>query len=259
MNEDLKKHVITILESDKRLDGRKPLDYRKPVKVEYGFTKTAEGSAKVTIGETEVLCGIKVEVGTPYPDRQDEGTIICGAELLPLSNPEFESGPPGIQAVELARVVDRGIRESKTIDFKKLCIKKGEKVWLILIDVITLNDAGNLFDASSLAAYAALQDFTFPKFDGEKVDYKEKTKEKLKLNNSPLSVTVCMIGKKFIVDPTTEEEKIIDARLTVATLEDGTLCAMQKGGDTPLTSEDISKMIDIGVEKGKELRQTLKK
>jgi exosome complex RNA-binding protein Rrp42 (RNase PH superfamily) len=74
---------------------------------------------------------------------------MVGAELLPLSNPDFESGPPGIQAVELARVVDRGIRESKCLDFKKLCIKQGEKAWIILIDIVTLNDAGNLFDASS--------------------------------------------------------------------------------------------------------------
>ena len=115
MNDEQKKHIALLLDSQKRLDGRKPLDYRKPVKVEYGFTKTAEGSAKVTIGETEVLCGVKVEIGKPYPDRPDEGTIICGAELIPMSSPEFESGPPGIQAIELARVVDRGIRESGMI------------------------------------------------------------------------------------------------------------------------------------------------
>lgn len=258
MNEELKSHVVKLLEADKRIDGRKPLEYRKPLKIEYGFTKTAEGSARVTIGETEVLVGVKMEVGTPYPDRPDEGTIICGAELLPLSNPEFESGPPSIQAIEIARVVDRGIRESKTIDFKKLCIKKGENVWLILIDVVTLNDSGNLFDASALGAYAALQNAVFPKYDGEKVDYKDKTSKKVPLNNIPLSITVCKIGNKFIVDPTTDEEKAIDARLTVATIEDGSLCAMQKGGDAALTEEDISKMVDIGIEKGKELRGALK-
>lgn len=258
MNEDLKKHVVMLLESDKRLDGRKPLEYRKPIDVKYGFITTAEGSAKVTIGETEVMVGIKMEVGEPYPDMPGEGTIIVGAELLPLSNPDFEGGPPGIQAIELARIVDRGIRESKTIDFKKLCIKEGEKVWLILIDIVTVNDAGNLFDASALAAYAALQNAVFPKFDGEKVDYKEKTNKKPELRNIPLSVTICKIGGKFIVDPTTEEEKVIDARLTVATIEDETLCALQKGGEVPLTSEEIMKMIDIGIEKGKELRGVLK-
>lgn len=258
MNEDLRQHVLTLLESDKRLDGRKPLEYREPIKVEYGFTSTAEGSAKVTMGDTEVMVGVKMEVGEPYPDTPGEGTIIVGAELLPLSNPEFEAGPPGIQAVELARIVDRGIRESKTIDFKSLCIKKGEKVWLVLIDVITLNDSGNLFDASALAAYAALQNAVFPKFDGEKIDYTERTHNKLELKNIPLSVTVCKIGSKLIVDPTTEEEKVIDARLTVATIEDGTLCALQKGGESPLTHEEIIKMIEIGTEKGKELRGALK-
>jgi len=177
---------------------------------------------------------------------------------LPLSNPKFESGPPGIQATELARVVDRGIRESKTIDFKKLCVKEGEKVWLILIDICTLNDAGNLFDASALVAYAALQNTVFPKFDGEKVDYKEKTNKKLQLKNIPLSVTVCKIGDKFIVDPTTDEEQVIDARLTVATIEDGTLCALQKGGESSLTQEEIIQMMDIGIKKGKELRGALK-
>lgn len=258
MNEDLKKHVVMLLESNKRLDGRKPLDYRGSIKVEYGFATTAEGSAKVTIGDTEVMVGIKMELGEPYPDKPNEGTIIVGAELLPLSNPDFEGGPPGIQAIELARIVDRGIRESKTIDFKKLCVKKGEDVWLILIDIVTLNDSGNLFDASALTAYAALQNTVFPKFDGERVDYNEKTNKKLELKNIPLSVTVCKIGDKFIVDPTTEEEKVIDARLTVATIEDGTLCALQKGGESPLTQEDINKMIDIGIEKGKELRGALK-
>ena len=258
MYEDLRKHVAMLLESGKRLDGRSPLEYRKPVHIEYGFTKTAEGSAKVIVGETEVMVGIKMEVGEPYPDTPGEGTIIVGAELLPLSNPNFESGPPGIQAIELARVVDRGIRESKCMDFKKFCITEGEKVWLMLIDIVTLNDAGNLFDASALAAYAALQNAVFPKFDGEKIDYKEKTGKKLHLNNIPLSVTICKIGNNFLVDPTTEEEKVIDARLTVATIEDGTICALQKVGDYPLTQEDIEKMVDIGVEKTKELRGALK-
>lgn len=258
MNEDLREHVIMLLNSDKRLDGRKPLEYRKPLAIEYGFAKTAEGSAKVTLGETEVLVGVKLEVGEPYPDREEEGTIIVGAELLPLSNPEFESGPPGIQAVELARVVDRGIRESNTVDFKKLCIKKGEKVWLVAIDVITLNDAGNLFDASALGAYAALQNTVFPKYEDDKVIYKEKTAKKLPLKNVPVSVTVCKIGSKFIVDPTSEEEKVIDARLTVASIEDGMLCALQKGGDYALTEEDIANMVEIGIEKGNELRGALK-
>lgn len=254
MYRELRSHIISLLNANTRLDGRKFTEYRKPIEVEYGIAKTAEGSARVKIGETEVIVGVKMDVVEPYPDTPDEGTIIVGAELLPLSNPEFELGPPGIQAIELARVVDRSIRESKAINFKKLCIEKGEKAWALLIDICTLNDAGNLFDASSLAALAALKDTRFPGFDGEKADYKEKTDKKLPLEKIPIAVTVIKIGDKFIVDPDTEEENVIDARLTVSSTDDGTLCALQKGGDFPLTIDDISKMLDIGIEKGKELR-----
>lgn len=257
MNESLRSHIIELFKSDLRLDGRKLTEYRKPITVETGITKTAEGSARVKIGETEVIAGVKVEIGTPYPDVPDAGTIIVGAELLPLSNPKFESGPPGIEAIELARVVDRGIRESKALDFKKLCIKKGEKVWLLLIDICPINDAGNLFDASSLGVLAALKDLKFPKVVDDKVDYSGKTSKKLEINGSPIAITVIKIGDKFIVDPSTEEEEALDARLTATTLDDGTLCALQKGGPVPLTAEDISQMVDIATEKGKELRKLI--
>src|SRR3990167_4289998 len=189
MYRELRIHIISLLNAGLRLDGRKLTEYRNPIEVKHGMIKTAEGSARVKIGETEVLVGIKMEVGEPYPDTPDEGTIIVGAELLPLSNPDFELGPPGIQAVELARVVDRGIRESKAIDFKKLCIKPGEKVWQLLIDMCPLNDAGNLLDASSLAALEALKDAKFPSFDGENVDYKQKTDKALPLEKLPIAVT----------------------------------------------------------------------
>lgn len=257
MYRELRSHIISLLNADTRLDGRKLSEYRGPIEIEYGVVKTAEGSARVKIGGTEIIVGVKMEVGEPYPDTPNEGTIIVGAELLPMSNPDFELGPPGIQAIELARVVDRGIRESKAIDFKKLCIEKGEKIWMVVIDICPINDEGNLFDASSLAALAALKDTKYPEFDGEKVDYKTKTDKNLQLEKIPIAVTVIKIGGKFIVDPDTEEEKAVDARLTVSSIEDGTLCALQKGGDFPLTVEDIDKMLDIGIEKGNELRKCL--
>ncbi|MBW2976131.1 exosome complex protein Rrp42 [Candidatus Woesearchaeota archaeon] len=258
MYKELRNHIIKLFDSNTRLDGRKFTDYREPLSLNVNVAKTAEGSARVQIGKTDVIAGIKLEVIEPYPDTPDKGTIIVGAELLPLSNPDFELGPPGTEAIELARVVDRGIRESNCIDFKKLCIKKGEKAWAVIIDICTINDSGNLFDASALAAVAALKNTRFPKYKDDKIDYKEKTDKKLELNDIPISVTVIKIGDKLIVDPDSDEEKVIDARLTVASLSDGTLCALQKGGDYPLKSEDIGRMIDIALEKAKELRKLIK-
>jgi exosome complex component RRP42 len=258
MNKNLYGHILKVLKSGKRFDGRGLTDYRK-ISVETGVTKTAEGSALVRIGETEVMAGVKLEVSKPYPDTPDKGTIIVGAELLPLSSPEFETGPPGIKAIELARVVDRGVRESGFLDFKKMCIEEGEKVWTALIDVCSMNDAGNLMDACYLAAFAALKDVRLPKFDGEKLDYKEKTSKKLPLSaDDPISVTVVKIGEHILIDPTIEEGKVIDARITVNSKKDGTRCALQKGGETPLMPEGIVEMVDLAGDKSKELRGAIK-
>ena len=255
MNNISKEYLLGLLQSGRRLDGRKLDEYRN-IDIEYNVSKNAEGSARVKLGNTEVIVGVKLEVGEPYPDMPDEGTIIVNAELLPLSNPEFESGPPNSQSIELARVVDRGIRESKALDFKKLCIKAGEKIWMVLIDIYSINDEGNLQDAASLAAMAALLQAKMPKYDGEKVDYKEHS-GKLPIARKTVECTVMKIGEHFIVDPVKEEEAFVDARLTVAVMDDDNVCAMQKGGEKALSIEDAEKMIEIAIEKTKELRKKL--
>jgi exosome complex component RRP42 len=147
------------------------------------------------------------------------------------------------------------------MDMKKLCIKKGEKVWNILVDIYPLNDEGNLFDAASLAAIAALKDAKFPEYDAkaECVIYTKRTKTSLPLKEIPIEVTVIKIKGKFLVDPTIDEWKYLDARLTVGTMENGTICAMQKGGSKSLSRDEIEKMIDIAAEHAKKLRKALEK
>ncbi len=244
-----------------RADNRSFTEYRK-ISIEYGVSaKSADGSARVKLGETEVVAGVKFEVGAPFPDTPDEGTIIVNVELTPIASPEFALGPPRIDSIELSRVIDRGIRESKTLDFMSLCIEPGNKIWLVFIDVYPVNDAGNLFDVAALAALAALKDARFPKYDSEagKIDYaSERTKKGLTLKTLPLSCTIVKIGNSLLVDPTADESNACEARLTVASTDDGSVCALQKGGDAPLTIEDVSGMIDLAIEKGKELRGQLK-
>ncbi len=251
-----KRHIMESLNINMRYDGRKLEEYR-PVSVEYNVVNSAEGSARVKIGGTEVIAGIKMSMDKPFSDTPDEGTLMVGVELLPMSNPEFELGPPGIQAVELARVVDRGIREAKAIDVKKMVVVAGEKVWGVSVDIVSINDEGNLFDACALAAIAALKVTRFPSYDGKKVDYDNYTDQKLHVVKTPVSATVVKIGDKLLVDPTTEEELMIDARLTVATDEKGEICAMQKGGATPLTLAEVDRMMQLAVAKCNELRKHL--
>ena len=256
----IKEHIHQLIEKGKRQDGRDLLEYRSDVSVEYGISpKTAEGSARVRIGETEVVAGVKMDISTPYPDSPNQGSIMVGAELSPFASDRFEMGPPSIESIELARVVDRGIRESGAMDFTKLCIKEGEMVWQVIIDMYPMNDAGNLRDSCSLAALAALKDAKFPEFDKKtgKIDYYNRTKKSIPLEDEPIEVTVLKIHGDYIVDPSCEEEEFLDARLTVAFLKDGTICAMQKGGKEPLTSEDVKQMVSIAYEKVDILRSAL--
>ena len=114
-----KNRIKEYLRKGKRFDGRKPEEFRE-ISIETGVSKNAEGSARVKIGKTEVLVGVKMAVAEPYPDSPNKGNLMVTAELIPLSSPRFENGPPRFNAIELGRVTDRGIRESKFIELEKL-------------------------------------------------------------------------------------------------------------------------------------------
>ncbi len=249
-------YIISLIKEGKRVDGRGLDDFRE-VSLEYNISKNAEGSAKCKIGETEVIVGVKMNVGEPYSDSPDEGVITVTAELSPVASPLFELGPPNSWATELARVVDRGIRESKCIDFKKLCIRENEKVWMIFLDIYPINDDGNLIDASVLAALAALKSVRIPRLENDKVIFGELTNEKLKLNKTPITFTFGKVEDKIILDPNSKEESILNARVSISVYE-GNIHAMQKGGDDGIEIGDVEKMVDIAIKKEKELRSLLK-
>ena len=256
-----KETISSLAKENKRLDQRSLTEFRSPIKIETNISWTAEGSAKVQIGKTVVMAGVKLSIEKPYNDTPDEGGIMINAELTPLSSSEYEPGPPSMKAIELARVTDRGVREAKAIDMKKLCIEPGEKAWFVIIDLVSINDDGNLFDAAGLAVLAALKSARYPVVDEETgaINYKKKTDVSLPLTKEPLPITVYKINGSLLVDPTSQEEKAYESRLTVASDSNGTISALQKGGDTPLTIEEIGKMVDLALEKAKFLREELNK
>lgn len=249
--------IREVVENGKRLDNRRFEEYRN-VTVEKNAISSAEGSARVHIGNTEVVVGVKFGVGTPFADTPDEGVLMVSTELLPLASPDFESGPPREEAIEISRVVDRAIRESKVIDFKKLCITPKEKVWMMYIDIDVLDDDGNLIDAASLAAAAALASAKLPKLDEEgAIDYDQKGIEPLPMEGIPVSTTFVKIGNTLLADPSLLEISAMDARLTIGTFEkDGEvlLSSMQKGGPEGFTIDEIEKIMELAERKGAELR-----
>lgn len=246
-------YLSKLAEQGRRVDGRKFDGYRK-IDIETGVVSQAEGSARVKIGNTQVLVGIKMDVGEPYSDSPESGVLTTAAELIPLASPDFEAGPPRENAIELARVVDRGVRESEVIELEKLCIEPGEKVWIVFIDIHILDYDGNLFDAASLAALAALFTAKVPakRFElGE--DYP------LPLKDPPVSCTSVKYNDVVVLDPSLDEEEIAEARLTVATDKNGDIRAMQKGLSGSFTCEEIKKVIKVSIDNGREIREILYK
>ena len=250
--------IEQLIEKEKRLDGRGLNDYRE-IKIEQGVIEKAEGSARVLLGKTEVLVGTKVETGTPFPDTPNDGVLTVNAELVPLASPDFEPGPPDETSIELARIVDRGIRESKAIDTEKLCIESGKKVFVVFVDVYVLNYDGNLIDASALAAVAALMNTKMPNFEvkGDEIIIKQGYTP-LSMKSHPITVTLGKINDKLIVDPCLEEEQVINARLTIAFNDEGNICAIQKGCAGCFTQEQILEGMKIAKKKATELRKKIK-
>ena len=251
------KQIAQLIAKGKRLDDRGPTDYRE-IKVEQGTIERAEGSARVLLGKTEVMAGTKIEVGEPFSDTPNEGVLTVNAELVPLASPTFEPGPPDENSIELARIVDRGIRESKAIDLEKLCIEPGKKVFVIFVDVYVLNHDGNLIDASALAAMAALLNTKMPNYEVEDGEVKIKSDyTPLPIRKHPITVTFAKINDNLIVDPWLEEEQVMDARLSMAIDDDGNICAIQKGCSGFIAPNQILEAAKIADEKAKELRKKL--
>ncbi len=248
-----KDYLVNLAENGKRVDGRKFDEFRK-ISIETGVISKAEGSARVKIGNTQVISGIKMVIGEPYSDSPESGVMTTAAELIPLASPDFEAGPPRENAIELARVVDRGIRESELIEVDKLCIEPGEKVWMVFIDIHILDFDGNLFDAASLASLAALLTTNVP---AERFDLGENYP--LPLKEPPISCTSVKYNGVVVMDPSLDEEEIAEARLTVATDKNGHIRAMQKGLNGSFSIDEIKKVIKASIDNGRKIQEQLYK
>ncbi|MDT7867090.1 MAG: exosome complex protein Rrp42 [Acidianus sp.] len=240
--------LISMLKRGLRSDQRDLVSPRN-ITIEVGVIEKANGSALVKLGKTQVLVGIKIEPGKPFPDTPDEGVLQVNSELVPMASPVFEPGPPDENAIELARVIDRSLRDPKAIDLKSLVIRPGEKAWVVWVDVYVLDYDGNYFDASMLGVMAALMNTKLPEYEetesGELIVHRDKLTTPLKLNKRVVLVTTAKIGDYIVVDPNLDEELIADARLTLAFDEEGNVVGAQKSSIGGYTRSELSRAIEV--------------
>ena len=254
-----KNQIIELLKEEKRVDGR-ALDEVRELTIDIGVIPKAEGSARARLGDTEVVAGVKIQPERPFPDTGDQGMLICTAEILPLAHPDVETGPPSPPVVELARVTDRGIRESKMLDMKQLVLEKNKSVIGIFCDNAVTDHDGNLFDACSYATTAAMNSCKVPKYE-MKDDSPVKIENEFNdppISTLPVSVTMAKIGDFIIVDPNLDEWSIMDARVTITSNSDGNIVALQKGGQDGFTQDELVKCAEISVKVGSKIREIIK-
>lgn len=251
-----KDSLLKLLSKGKRFSDRKLDDYRE-ISVQKDVLPTGEGSALVQLGKTQVLAIVKVGVLSPFSDRPTEGVIMSNAEFVAFANDEFEPGPPNEESIELARVVDRGIRNSDIIDMKDFFIEEG-KVKGLFIDLWILDHDGNLTDCSALAAMVALKSAKMPgimktKEGGLTLDY-DNPKGTVPMKGIITTCTFSKVGNHILLDASLDEELAEDGRLMISVSGDK-IVATQKSKSGSFTTEEVSKCVDIAFKKASKLKK----
>ncbi|KAK9079394.1 hypothetical protein SSX86_001065 [Deinandra increscens subsp. villosa] len=259
-----KKFIESALLSDIRVDGRRPFDYRN-LTIRFG---SEDGSSEVQLGQTQVIGFVTGQLTQPYRDRPNEGAFSIYTEFSPMADLSFEPGRPGESAIELGRIVDRGLRESRAVDMESLCVIAGKLVWSIRIDLHIIDNGGNLVDAANIAALAALSTYRRPECtlggeDGQEVivhppDVREPLP--LILHHFPVAVTFGFIGKEntVVIDPTHYEESVMGGSMTATLNTNGDVCAIQKAGGDGVLQSVIMQCLRIASVKAGDITSKIK-
>ncbi|KII91870.1 hypothetical protein PLICRDRAFT_38740 [Plicaturopsis crispa FD-325 SS-3] len=166
-----KSYIQTSLLSDPplRADGR-ALHAFRTIALETGVAPLANGSARLSIGGTEILAAVKLEVEDIVDGEGVEGgRVVCSVSCSPAAYPHLSSPALDDLQHDLTTVLHQTLAHP-SLHPGNLSILQGKKSWLLSLDALVLCDAGNVWDALFMAARAALWDTRVPRT--RSVEYK---------------------------------------------------------------------------------------
>ncbi|XP_063679441.1 exosome complex component RRP45-like [Bolinopsis microptera] len=251
--------LSSVLKEGLRPDAREGYDYRD-IKISFG---PQWGHAEVLLGRTRVLARVSTAVATPAPSRPNEGALFFNVHLSPLSSSKFSGARSDFSTV-VTRLLERTIKETRVIDTECLCIVAGEKVLNLRVDITLLDFAGNVIDASCIAAMTALSHFRRPDFivNGDEITvFSDKDRDPIPLSvlHVPITCTIGFSGEKILVDPDDEEESVMDGYVSIATNTHHEICYIYLGGGVTLTPALVSKCCEISSLKTQEISAQITK
>jgi ribonuclease PH len=200
-----------------RPDGRNA-DELRPVEIATGYLKTAEGSALITIGNTQVLCAASVETSVPaFLRNTGQGWVTAEYSMLPRATStrtarEVAKGRPSGRTHEIQRLIGRSLRA--VIDLKTL----GERS--IILDCDVLQADGGTRVASITGAWVALA-------LAVKQMQKYKMVAKSPLTGTVAAISVGMLSGDPILDLCYEEDSRADVDANVVMTGEGRFIEFQ--------------------------------
>ncbi|MEU3509541.1 ribonuclease PH [Streptomyces longwoodensis] len=223
-----------------RIDGRTPQQLR-PVTIERGWSKHAEGSVLVSYGDTRVLCTATVTEGVPrWRKGSGEGWVTAEYAMLPRAtntrgDRESVKGRIGGRTHEISRLIGRSLRA--VIDYKAL----GENT--VVLDCDVLQADGGTRTAAITGAYVALAD-AVTWAQGKKL---------IKPGRQPLTGTVAavsvgIVGSVPLLDLRYEEDLRAETDMNVVCTGDGRFVEVQGTAEAaPFAREELDALLDLAV------------
>lgn len=223
-----------------RGDGRKNNQVRQ-IKVTRNFTRYAEGSVYIEVGDTKVLCNVSIEDKVPqFLKGSGEGWITAEYNMLPRA-----TGTRKVRDVtrlkidgrtmEIQRLIGRALRS--VVDLKAL----GEKTLWVDCDVIQAD--GGTRTTSITGAFIAMVDAV------NKI-HKERPFKVYPIRNFVSAISVGIVNDNKLIDLCYEEDSNAKVDMNIVGTEEGEFVEIQGTGEKfPMTREELNELLDLG-EKG---------
>ncbi|XP_041376062.1 exosome complex component RRP42-like [Gigantopelta aegis] len=265
LGEAEKTFILHGVQDNVRGDGRGCDDYRH-MEIETGVVSNTTGSARLRLANTDVLVGVKAELGSPSPERPNHGRLEFFVDCSANATPEFEGKGGDELAVEISNMLVRAYDCPGCLNLESLCVIPKQQCWVLYVDILLLECGGNIFDAASIAVKAALYNTRIPKVTVTEDEGGEMEMEvsddpydvqRLDVGASPCIVTLSKIGHSHVVDASQKEEACCLARLLMGVTSNGTVTAMKKEGSGSLDPESIFDMMQSGKKVGQAINKSL--
>lgn len=217
----------------RRPDGRTPTALR-PVTVNVGVSKFAEGSAEISFGDTKVLCLATLQESVPkFLEGKGTGWITAEYAMLPRSTPERSqresiAGRPGGRTFEIQRLVGRALRSA--IDLKALGPRS------IVIDCEVIQADGGTRTAAITGGFIALSHAV------------------RKIKPSPIVRNVAAVSAGYVkgellLDLAYAEDSIADADVNVVATSEGELIEVQGTAEgRPFSRADFDRVLELALD-----------